>query len=323
MMGVDKVGPQLLFEMGRLRRKSKWQRRKTRKEVKRHPEAPVSDPETRETSLFKGGEAYSSCTNSCDEALSLCASSLTSCDGKCIDPSLRLLRSPTDEMEVTHRLSCLNFSIDPGDMVRTPQHLQLPSLGFEVVSDVEGCSELASTAQPDLLPTLSDRGEGAEEMVASHYRRARKRSSRRKNNRRSKKFHCISTRDTSFVRAGTNSVSVATPQQPLELGNMARTLSQETLYYGGDSKLDGSRLVRTRSLRRVKRSQQQHQEEDPLLYCLSDTSVVLDLDTPTVAYSGHHQMEGVETTPPALDDSLMSDDTLVMESELSETTSDR
>lgn len=298
--------------MGRLRRKNKCHLRKTRKEVKRLPEAPASDPESRGSSLFKGEEPYSSCTNSCDEVLALCATSLASCDGKCVDQSLRLLRSPADEMEVTHKLSCLNFSIDPGDRVPTPHHLALPpSLGFEVMSDAEGCSELASTAQLDVLPTLSDRGEGMEEMMASHYRHARKRPSRRKTNRRSKKFRYISTRDTSFVKAGSNGV---TPQQPIQ------HLSREC---GGDGMADGSRLQRSRSLRRLKRSQQRSQEEDPLLYCLSDTSVALDLDTPTLVYGGHHQMEGVETTPPDMDTTLMSDDTLVNESELSETTSDR
>lgn len=281
--------------MGRLRRKNKSHHaRKARKELGRRPDAPASDPESCGPSLLKGEEQYSSCTNSCDETVSICATPLTSYGGKRIGQPLRLHNSPADEMEVTHKLSCLNFSGYLGAQVPTLHHLALPitsSLGFEVVSDVEGCSELASATQLDLLPTLSDRGEGMEG-VESHYRQARKRPSRRKTNRKSKKFRCM------------NSVSMATSQPPFPLG-MVRTSSKETPTYG-----EGSRLLRTRSLRRTK-----HQRSEEYL---SDTSVALDLDTPTFIH-----MEGVETTPPAVESARVYDDTLPIESELSDSTSDR
>jgi hypothetical protein len=209
-------------------------------------------------------------------------------------------------MEVTHKLSCLNFSVPPGDMASNSPHVALPmtaSLGFEVVSDGEGCSELASTTHLDLLPTLSDRGEGMEG-VESHYRQARKRLSKRKMNRKAKKFRRI---NTSFIKA--SSVSTATPH-PL---GVACTSHDDMVCSDG--------VLKTRLLRRAKRSQKQGLDDDHLL---SDTSVALDVDTPTSFYGagrGGHQME--VTTTPTLEPYLY-DDILPAESELSETTtSDR
>lgn len=315
--------------MGRLRRKNKYQRRKARKEVGRRPEAPASDPESCGPSLLKAEDQYSSCTNSCDETLyPLALRGLF--DGKQVEQPPKPRHGPADEMEVTRKLSCLNFSVRSGDLAASPHHpspapnLALPmaaSLGFDVVSDGEGCSELPPTTHLDLLPTLSDRGDGMEG-VESHYRQARKRPSRRKTNHRAKKFRYVNSRDTSFVKAHGNPVSMATPQQPLPLG-VVRTSSKETSHGGAGSE---SGLLRTRSMRQAKYSQKRSQEEDPLSCCLSDTSVGLDLDTPTSLYMGRgggHHMEGVETTHHTMEAALICDDTVPVESELSESTSDR
>ena len=305
---------QATCNMGRLRRKNKGQRKKGRKEAGHRP---ASDPESCDPSLLKGEDHYSSCTNSCDETL-YPLSGL--CDGKHVEPGLKPRHSPADEMEVTHKLSCLNFSVPQG--VRSPPHLPLPmaaSVGFDVVSDGEGCSELASATPLDLLPHLSDRGEGMEG-VESHYRHARKRLSKRKTNRRAKKSRYINTRDTSFVKAHGTSVSTATPQQPLPVG-VARTHSRGS--GEGVACPDNNGMLRTRSVRRTKNTRL---DEDPLAGCLSDTSV-LDMDTPTFLYGprGGNQMEGVETIPHpnGMEAALMCGDTVPVESELSETTSDR
>lgn len=315
--GVNSFHVQRTQNMGRLRRKNRGQRRKARKEAGRGPEAPASDPESCDPSLLKGEDHYSSCTNSCDETVYPLSAGLG--DGKRVEHGLKPRHAPADEMEVTHKLSCLNFSMPQG--VRTPPHLPLPmtaSVGFDVVSDGEGCSELASVTHLNLLPTLSDRGEGMEG-VESHYRHSRKRLSKRKTNRRAKKSRYINTRDTSFVKAHETSVSVATSQQPLPLG-VVRTRS-----HGGEGVActDNNGMFRTRSFRRTKHT---HLDEDPLAGCLSDTSV-LDMDTPTFLYGprGGNQMEGVETTPhpSSVEGTLMNGDMMPVESELSETTSDR
>lgn len=200
-----------------------------------------------------------------------------------------------------------------------------PSLGreFDVSSDVELCSELTSATQPDVLPTLSDRDVEGMECVESYLRQARKRPSRRKTNRRCKKFRYISTRDSSSVHRKLITMAAA-PQQPLPLG-VVRTSSKEMPSSPHCGCSDGSRLTRTRSFRRLKHSRR-GEEEDPLFCCFSDTSVALDLDTPPVSAKGNH-MEWVEsmfeTAPLTIEEELMCEDTLLNESELSESTSDR
>lgn len=294
------------MKMGRLKRKC---HKKHRKELGRRPQTPASDPESCATLIPKGEDQYSSCTYSCDESLSLSGAPITYGDGaggRCVvERPPRLQHGPADEMEVTRKLSCLNFTSDmlPGS---AHHRLALPiasSVGFEVVSD-GGCSELTSATQQDLLPALDSR-EGME----AHYRANRKRPSRRKTNRRAKKFRYINTSDR-------KSVSMDMPLPP-GLGRVSEVTS------GVGVAEEGPKLSRTCSLRRAKRSQQRSQEDDPLLCCFSDTSVVVDVDTPTFpCRSRHHVVEEMETTPPAMELNLMCDDTLPNESELSESTSD-
>lgn len=283
--------------MGRLRRKKRH-----RKVTTRLPKAPASDPEVG-TPCTKGEEQYSSCTNSCDEALSRYG-------GECVTPRGEKHRSPLpDEMEVTRKLSCLNFSALPCSsfasfIPSSPPPIDLSSsMGFEVLSDLD--LEMASGTQLDVLPTLSDNAEGME----AHYRYARKRPSRRKSNRRTKRFRCISTRDSSHG----NTAAMATPH-PL---GMAPQPSES----GGAWSVESPRVLQARSVRKLKRPQ----ADDSLLCCFSDTSAVFDVDTPPVV--SNQTMEWVETTPPAstavMGAELICEDTLPNESELSSTTSDR
>ena len=347
--------------MGRLERLRKKKHKKQRREaVVRRPKAAGSDPERCESPSARTEEQYcSSCTNnSCDETLTLCASSSLTSPAKCVDPTPR--RSPADEVEVMHKLSCLNFSILPQDsMVRLDEshhHFHdgegdrgapsvqvmagtpspLTNRGYDVLSDVDLYSEMTSTTHLDLLPMLSDQDM---EGVEPYFRHTRKRPSRRKTNRRAKKFRYISSRDPTSTSK--TSVAMAT-QQPLPLG-LVRTSSREACQ-GHRDVTPSSRLARTRSFRRVKRSQQRYHDDD--LCCFSDTSVVLDTDTPPslsrdliarssfdipsisiggATYDGldMEETDMFETTPPAMEEGCVCDDALLAESELSESTSDR
>ncbi len=350
--------------MGRLERLRKKRHKKHRKEAQvRRPKAPGSDPEPcRSLSARTEDHYYSSCTNnSCDDTLTLCASSSLTSPAKCVEGSVPpQRRSPADEMEVMRRLSCLNFSVLPCDsMVRLDDHHSegdrigpsgqimppvSPQLSMDVLSDVDLYSEMTSATQLDLLPMLSDQDvEGAE----PYFRHTRKRPSRRKTNRRSKKFRYISTRDPPMSNSVRPSVGMVTAQQqPLPALDLVRTSSKEACGSprgGQGDATPSSRLTRARSFRRAKRGQQHHHDDD--LCCFSDTSVVLDADnsssfsrdTPLIGrsscdipsisrYEGLEMEDGeedmFETTPPAMEEGG-GDDALLMESELSESTSDR
>lgn len=276
-------------------------KKRHRKGTNRLPKAPASDPEVG-TPCTKGEEQYSSCTNSCDEAFSRY--------GECVTPRGEKHSCPPDEMEVTRKLSCLNFSALPcpsfSSFVPSSPPIDLSSsMGFEVLSDVD--LEMTSATHLDVLPTLSDCGEGME----THYRYARKRPSRRKSNRRTKRFRCISTRDSSHG----NAAAMATPH-PLDM-------APQPGESGGVWSMESPGLLRARSLRRLKCPQ----EDDSLLCYFSDTSAVFDMDTPPAVSKGNHAMEWVETAPPAstaaMGAELICEDTLPNESELSSTTSDR
>lgn len=327
--------------MGRLERLRKKRHKKHRKDQGRRPRAVGSDPEPSATPLEVGAEHhlhYGSYTNSCDEILCNNSSHTTSASTCTPGPSYGSYggqeqvhhhhhHSPPDEMEVTRKLSCLNFSTGGSVLAVSPAAIG-SSLGrdMEVLSDVDLGSELASATQLDLLPTLSDKDmEGVE--LSSRY--ARKRPSRRKTNRRSKKFHYIGAKDSCASKVSSQpSVSTAT------LTAMTRTSSRETPSSPhrarGQGSVDSPRLSRTRSLRRLRQQRcKASQEDDPFLCFLSDTSVVPDIDTPTpiTVVKGNHDMDGVEIVfealPPAMEVQQMCDDALPNESELSESTSDR
>ena len=324
--------------MGRRQRRSKKKRQRKHATVvsERLSRAPESEPELYTSLSFTRGEdQYSSGANSYDEpSLSLCPSSLTC--GKCQCRNLH--HSPVDEMEVTRKLSCLNFSVLPSsvaDNTGQEDSVQASSPGtavlrdFEVLSDVELCSEMASATHLELLPTLSDR----EMEIEPCHRHARKRPSKRKTTRRTKKFrYMINTWEGAIPETHRHPTS-SSAQQSLSV-NFVRTSSKDTptsplSHHEHSTRFppSGGQLTRNRSFRRVKRSQLK-QEEDLLLCFLSDTSTVLDVDnSPAVSMvgRGNHDMEGVESIFPARPTAVTSEEKILPnESDLSETTtSDR
>lgn len=330
--------------MGRLERlRRKKRHRKQRggggKEQGRPPRAAESDPEP---PFLRGEDQETSCTNSCDDSLSLCGSSLSVYPSPLAAArtshhqhqqhqqhgSCSAALAATDEMEVTRKLSCLNFSMLPP---LESGHASLREQGreAEVLSDLELFSELTSTTHLDLLPTLSDR-EGAEVGAESHshHRQARKRPSKRRTNRRSKRSRYTTTTNTRDPWANRHSA-------PLPIVGVVRTSSRETPSspHGVVGAAGRGGMSRVRSFRRGRRGQ----EDDPLLCCFSDTSVVLDLDTPSMVATDNQDMEELEeevenmleATPPALEEEgtfsmqHMCDDPLPNESDLSSSTSDR
>ena len=325
--------------LDRLRRKKKHRKHRG-KEHERRPRAAGSDPEPSGTPFLGAEEQDTSCTNSCDDTLSLHGPTLPDFQRPLGEKNQEEGHpshhdAASDAMEVTRRLSCLNFSMLPPNpssgyvgTVTSQRREAQPEV--EVLSDLELFSEMTSAIQ---LPMLSDQGVEGMEGVESYHRQARKRPSRRKTNRRSKKVRYISTRDVPSATRMHKAVVTMATVQPLPLG-VARTSSRETPgspHGGGVAWKEGGdtehMLSRARSFRRGKRSQQ-NLDDDPLQCCFSDTSVVLERDTSPVLALGSSPEEGdmFETTPPAMEDleaypELMCDDTL--QSELSETTSDR
>lgn len=258
-----------------------------------------------------------------------------------LKPQPLVSHSP-DEMEMTRKLSSLNFSSAFGMSIGVGSHSG-SGLGpgitsimrdmEEVLSETELCSELASATQLDLLPTLSDREIGEEGMDGVQ-RRARKRPSRRKLTRRTKKQRsgtsgvaCDHTISPKAHRAVFPSVSPAT-QHPLAQ-NFVRTSSKEgpppISPAGGESV--SRRLSRAQSFRRSKKSKPT--EEDPLFCFLSDTSVAPDVEPPSAmgtCSKASQDMEWVEpyyeTTPQERDCEEMEEN-IPNESDLTETTTDR
>lgn len=322
---------QIAKEMGRLdrlRRKKKHRKHRS-KERDQRPRAAGSDPEPSSTPFLRAEDQDTSCTNSCDETLSLYGSSLADFQRPLADKSQpegsqTHHNAASDAMEVTRKLSCLNFSmLPPTPATGSPAAGRELHRELDVLSDLELFSEMNLATQ---LPALSDRDLEGMEGVESHHRHGRKRPSRRKTNRKAKKFRYTSSRD-GISASRVHKVVTAGTMQPLPVG-VARTSSRETPSspHGGGvvTKESGDItpvLSRARSFRRGKR-----QDDDPLQCCFSDTSVVLDQETSPVLAHDMEEEEGdmFETTPPAMEELYTEqtcDDTLP--SELSETTSDR
>lgn len=155
--------------MGRLERlrKKRHRTRKPRKDLGQRPTAASSDPEPSGTPLVRGEDQESSCTNSCDETLGLCASSLASSSCTTVrspeqeqEPSKGELEHSTncqaaDEMEVTRKLSCLNFSMLPRPHTsHTPSstYAQDPIAGLSsMASALHMCTATGTYAQPNIL----------------------------------------------------------------------------------------------------------------------------------------------------------------------------
>ena len=215
-------------------------------------------------------------------------------------------QSDSDDMEVTKRLSSLNFSMIP--CVLDPKALDV-SMTAEA-SDVDHFSELTSATHLDILPTFySDRDN------SSDVRQSRKRSSRRRPNKRTKRIKCSTgLTDTSHTTCRGEKLFIKAPSN----------LTQDSQ----------KRLKRSRSLRKVRRPG----EDDSLSCFLSDTSAMCEMDT-TVGGSFHRgeeeeeeegESEMLDSTPPAVGPQSLGVTTSTQpelsandESDLTETTTDR
>ena len=259
----------------------------------------------------------------------------------------------SDEMEVTRKLSCLNFSVLPcsGDTLmlstRTGHdhnhqqqctddiHVPAESFRFHAInaadmSDVEPYSELPSATQLNvLLPSLDrccvNEGHGLEAMDCEQ-RRRRKRASRKKPNRRTKKIrlHIHHHPESSAMTSSKHTV------QPLSSNFVQPSFTAD----GKEKGSSASQLRRTRSLKRSKR---QVRPEDNLCI-LSDTSAMCEFDQERGANGEMVEEEFFNSTPPAegiptmgmmmeglgcIGGPTVSLEELPNESDLTETTSDR
>lgn len=263
----------------------------------------------------------------------------------------------SDEMEVTRKLSCLNFSVLPcsaDTLLLPPQHHQDGARGHaccaaagdtlrgsihvaDNMSDVEPYSELVSAAQLDhvLLPTIDHNHEGEgggkklEAMDCEQRRRRRKRPSRKRPNRRTKKMrmHHHSESPTSVIKPTVQPLSVNF------IGGSFADTKDKDLVEGKE------RLRRNRSFRRSKR-QNRLEISDPMLCILSDTSAICEFDQDKGGNGGVEMAEDdfFDCTPPAegvlpmgmmmeglgcIGGPSVSLEELPNESDLTETTSDR
>ena len=262
-----------------------------------------------------------------------------------IKPRYFTPRSP-DEMEVTRKLSSLNFSMAMSicmDGEDSGSHGQGPGLTSimhdldEVLSETELCSELTSATQLDLLPSLSNREIGEEEMegLDAVQRRARKRPSKRKPTRRTKKQRSLMMAFGGSYGGAVSPKTHRTPFLALHPSSNTHTLSQNFLRIsskespfptpsspGGEGVT--RRISRARSFRRPKHSKPV--EEDPLFFSLSDTSVAPDVDPPSAIGSwprANQEMERMESCYEAKHSNEEMEETLPNESDFTETTTDR
>lgn len=269
----------------------------------------------------------------------------------------------SDEMEVTRKLSCLNFSVLPcscdtlvmshgaaehghshhhshEQLRQDGVHVSLPAaessrahvVNTADMSDVEPYSELPSATQLDvLLPTLDHRdiedGRRLEAMDCEQ-RRRRKRTSRKKPNRRTKKMrlHVHHHSETSMT-ASKQAV------QPLT----SSFVSQSFVTDGKEMGNAAGHLRRTRSFKRSKR-QPRPEDTDPMLCILSDTSAMCEVDVDKGMNGDGADNDFFNATPPAeeitpigmimeglgsMGGPTVSLEELPNESDLTETTSDR
>ena len=266
----------------------------------------------------------------------------------------------SDEMEVTRKLSCLNFSVlpcAPDALLQPPTsctHHQDGARGHSAsandtlqgsihvadnMSDIEPYSELVPATQlaDVLFPTIDDDrdGEGASgggkrlEAMDCEQRRRRKRPSRKRPNRRTKKMrmHHHSEGPTSALK------STVQPLSANFIGSSFADTRDKDLVESQE------RLRRNRSFRRSKR-QNRHENNDPTLCILSDTSAICEFDQDKGGNGGEMaQDDFFDSTPPAGGGALPIDmmmeglgclggpsvslEELPNESDLTETTTDR
>lgn len=227
-------------KMGRYRG-SKKRRKKLCKRRKAHesdPEFPGTETRSRETS-----PAW----NSLDEE-------------SLLDYARNAVGNESDEMEVTKRLSCLNFSVIPCAM--DPEFFScgtnIPGGGE---SDAELYSELTSTTHLDVLP-------GERDLEECSKRQGRKRASRRRPSKRTKKMKSsYSGNEFSAAKGKARSTVV-----PLVRFNPLSCSRHPTR--GRNSAINTALHPVSRSARRME------VEEDSMSCLFSDTSAVCDIEMP-------------------------------------------
>ena len=197
------------------------------------------------------------------------------------------LPSP-DEMEVTRKLSCLNFSVLPcpaGSMIFEPV-LSLPDdhnyCGVHTKHEVMVTDlDLSSVVGTDLLPTLSDRDMSVD-VMHNEMRYSRKRPSRRKPNKRVKKSRSsITGRENTTTHTNQKHFGRSLSPPPSLCVSFVRPMAKDPQF------------SRTRSFRKP-RCLKSRTVDDPLLCFLSDTSAVCDIEVPS-----HDKMDDTfDCTPP-------------------------
>ena len=231
----------------------------------------------------------------------------------------------SDEMEVTRKLSCLNFSVlpcDPDTLSLPPtaiQHLHhhgdhasgrvpcpLGTLRGSVhatdnMSDVESYAELQLAAQLNevLLPTVDHHKKGEDgggrrlelEAMDCEQRRRRKRPSRKRPNRRTKKMRMHHYSEGSTCGMLKQSV------QPLSKNFIGGSLVDAAK--DKDLAEREERLRRNRSFKRLRR-QIRPESRDPMLCILSDTSAICEADQERGSNSRDGEIDDLfDITPPA------------------------
>ena len=262
---------------------------------------------------------------------------------KVLETPFNILHNP-DEMEVTRKLSSLNFSMAmsmdgggySGSIGLEQGHISIMGDLEEVLSETELCSELASATPLD-LPTLNSReiGEEAMEGLECVQRRAHKRPSRRKTTRRTKKQRSLVVTPSGGPECAISPKCHRTPALSICPSSNSHSLSQNFVMLSSKegpppvtpspaTEAISRRVSRARSFHRSKHSKLM--EEDPLFCFLSDTSVAPDMDPPTTPGSfpkPSHEMEWVEPYYEATPRNNEMEETLPNESDLTETTTDR
>lgn len=222
-----------------------------------------------------------------------------------------------EEMEVTKRLSCLNFSVipfalDPGNF---SCESNIAGGGACDVSDVELYSEITSATHLDVLPSDGER---------LSKRQNRKRASRRKPNKRTKKLK-PSNCGMAFTFGGTSTVGSGCSKvklHPLSSSHACHSHSQ--LRHVPTSRAKRRSHSGVCSVKRRK----MEMEDDSYFSCfLSDTSVAYDMEV--FQDNGDDRMS--DCTPPAepsfstggYPNQPPGPEFSPQESELSESTTDR
>ncbi len=177
-----------------------------------------------------------------------------------------------DEIEVSRRLSCLNFSMLPcPDPAINYQPSNASSDQIQAMPMSLDVDLFSLGGNYDILPSLSDRDAG----FGCRAKQTRKRSSRRKPNKRTKKCRYSLNNDISSIPKH------GSPQQPLYISFVRPTP-------------EDPQFSRTRSFRRSRHSKLLP-KDDPLLCIFSDTSVAYDIEG---CDSAERMDDGFNPTPP-------------------------